>query len=62
MLKLGDYYILYPGEIVGGSGLTIYGAILGAMLGIWVYSKFSKFRFGYFADLVDGCFTGAGGG
>ena len=47
-----DYYILYPGEIVGGSGLTIYGAILGAMLGIWVYSKFSKFRFGYFADLV----------
>jgi phosphatidylglycerol:prolipoprotein diacylglycerol transferase len=47
-----DYYSQYPGQIIGGSGLTIYGAILGAILGIWIYSKFSKFRFGYFADLV----------
>ncbi|MFC1860455.1 prolipoprotein diacylglyceryl transferase [Chloroflexota bacterium] len=47
-----DYYIQYPSEIIGGSGLTIYGAVLGAALGIWVYSKFSKFQFGYLADLI----------
>jgi len=47
-----DYYIQNPGQIVGGSGLTIYGAVLGAALGIWVYSKFSKLQFGYIADLI----------
>ena len=47
-----DYYIQNPGQIIGASGLTIYGAILGAALGIWAYSKFSKFQFGYLADLI----------
>ena len=47
-----DYYSQNLGQIVGGSGLTIYGAVLGAALGIWVYSKFSKLQFGYFADLI----------
>jgi phosphatidylglycerol:prolipoprotein diacylglycerol transferase len=47
-----DFYSQNPGQIVGASGLTIYGAILGAVLGIWIYSRFSHFRFGYFADLV----------
>ena len=41
-----------PGRIWGFEGLTIWGAILGATLGIWIYSKFSHFRFGYFMDLV----------
>ena len=45
-----DYYGQHPGQIIGGSGLTIYGAVLGAALGVWIYSKFSHFRFGYFAD------------
>jgi len=47
-----DDYSQNLGEIVGASGLTIYGAILGAALAIWVYSKFSKFQFGYLADLI----------
>ena len=47
-----DYYIANPGEIIGFSGLTIYGAILGATLGIWICSRFIKFRFAYFADLL----------
>lgn len=46
------FYSQNPGQIIGGSGLTIYGAILGAALGIWIYSKFSKFKFGYLADLI----------
>jgi phosphatidylglycerol:prolipoprotein diacylglycerol transferase len=47
-----EYYGQHPGEIIGGGGLTIYGAVLGAALGIWIYSKFSRFQFSYFADLV----------
>ena len=46
------YYIHNPGQIVGGAGLTIYGAVLGAALAIWIYSRFSKFQFGYFADTI----------
>ena len=45
-------YTQHPGQIIGGDGLTIYGAVLGAALGIWVYSRFSKFQFGYLADLI----------
>ena len=51
-----DYYIIQnPGQIFGLSGmagLTIWGAVLGAALGVWVYSKFSDFEFGYFADII----------
>ena len=47
-----DYYIANPGQIIGFSGLTIYGAILGAALAIWVYSRVSNFQFGYVADLA----------
>ncbi len=47
-----DYYIANPGRIWGFEGLTIYGAILGAAIGIWICSRFSKFRFAYFADLL----------
>ena len=52
VIDLWDYYIRHPGEIIGGMGLTIYGAVLGAALGIWAYSKFSKVKFGYLADLI----------
>jgi phosphatidylglycerol:prolipoprotein diacylglycerol transferase len=41
-----------PWPIWGLEGLTIWGAVLGATLGVWVYSRFSKFPFGYFVDLV----------
>jgi len=47
-----DYYIQFPRQIIGGDGLTIYGAVLGAALGIWAYSKISKTEFGYLADLI----------
>jgi len=47
-----DFYSRNPGLIFGFEGLTIYGAVLGATLGIWIYSKFSNLSFGYFADLV----------
>lgn len=47
-----DFYFHNPGQIIGGAGLTIYGAVLGAALGIWAYSKISKTQFGYLADLI----------
>ncbi len=47
-----DYYVHNPGQIIGGEGLTIYGAVLGAALATWVYSRFSSFRFAYVADLI----------
>ena len=47
-----DHYRQNLGQIIGAEGLTIYGAVLGAALGIWIYSKFSKFQFGYFTDLL----------
>jgi len=52
VLDRWQYYFQNPGEIIGGSGLTIYGAVLGAALGIWVYSRFRKISFGYFADML----------
>ena len=45
-------YTQYPGLIFSGGGLTIYGAIVGATLAIWIYNKFGNLQFGYFADLV----------
>ncbi|MFC1950630.1 prolipoprotein diacylglyceryl transferase [Chloroflexota bacterium] len=47
-----DLYAQNPGQIFSASGLTAYGGILGAALGIWIYSKFSKLQFGYFTDLL----------
>jgi phosphatidylglycerol:prolipoprotein diacylglycerol transferase len=52
VIDLWDYYIHNPGEIIGGSGLTIYGAVLGTALGIWIFSRFAKVQFGYLADVL----------
>ncbi len=45
-------YTQDPMAIFGAAGLSAYGAILGAALGVWVYSRFSKLQFGYLADLL----------
>jgi len=47
-----DYYVQNPGQILDPAGLTIYGAIIGAALGIGIYSKVSKFPFGHVFDLL----------
>jgi len=52
VIDLWDYYSRNPGEIIGGEGLTIWGAILGGTIGIWITSRFTKFKFGYFADVL----------
>ena len=45
-------YTQHPELIFSGGGLTAWGAILGAALGIWIYSRFTKLQFGFFADVT----------
>ncbi len=52
VVDLWGYYIQNPGQIISGAGLTAWGAILGATLGIWIYSRFTNLQFGYFADVT----------
>ena len=52
VIDLWSYYSQNPGQIIGGEGLTIYGAILGAVLGVWIYSRFNKLNFSYLADVI----------
>ena len=47
-----EYYSQHLDRLIGGSGLTIYGAILGAVLGTWIYSKFRPFNWSFGADLM----------
>jgi phosphatidylglycerol---prolipoprotein diacylglyceryl transferase len=47
------YYLQYPSKIISGEGLTIWGAVLGATIGVWIYSKISQqFKFGAFGDMI----------
>jgi phosphatidylglycerol---prolipoprotein diacylglyceryl transferase len=47
------FYLENPGKILSGEGLTIWGAVLGATIGVWLYSRFSKqLRFAEFADII----------
>jgi phosphatidylglycerol:prolipoprotein diacylglycerol transferase len=54
VIDLWDYYMQNPGLIFSsfGEGLTIYGAVLGAALGIWIYSRIRRISFGYLADMI----------
>ena len=45
-------YTQDPARILGAEGLTAYGAVLGASLGVWVYCRVAKVRIGYFFDLL----------
>ena len=57
VLERLDYYIQNPLAIFSGGGLAIYGGVLGATLGIWIYLKLSHQEkgvkhFGFFVNLV----------
>jgi len=53
VIDFWDYYAINPGKIVGGEGLSIWGAILGATIGIWLFSLINKkFSFGHLADIL----------
>jgi phosphatidylglycerol---prolipoprotein diacylglyceryl transferase len=53
VIDFWSYYIANPEKIIGGDGLSIWGAVLGATIGIWVFSLINKkFSFGYLADVL----------
>jgi phosphatidylglycerol---prolipoprotein diacylglyceryl transferase len=52
VIDFWDYYMQNPGRIIGGDGLTIWGAVLGAAFGIWIYNFFSKHSFAHMADIL----------
>ncbi len=57
VLERVDYYIQNPTAVFSGGGFAIYGGVLGATLGIWIYLKLSRRKrkeqhFGFFIDLV----------
>jgi len=47
-----EYYRAHPAEIFGlqMSGFGIYGAVVGGMIGLWIFTRFSKLRFLEWAD------------
>lgn len=42
VLDRWHYYAQHPAEIFSGAGLAIYGGVIGATLGIWLYLRFSS--------------------
>jgi phosphatidylglycerol---prolipoprotein diacylglyceryl transferase len=53
VIDQASYYYHNPGKIFSGEGLTIWGAVLGATIGIWLYNRINhKFRFGQFGDII----------
>jgi phosphatidylglycerol:prolipoprotein diacylglycerol transferase len=45
-------YTQHPSQIFSPAGLSIYGAIIGGIIGIWIYSKVSKFPYSHVFDLI----------
>jgi len=47
-----NHYLTYPGEILNPAGLAIFGAILGGILGIWIYCRVHHRPFAPLADAM----------
>lgn len=51
-----DYYVQNPVDVFTRGGFGIYGAVIGATLGIWIYLKVTRktenLHFGFFTDLA----------
>jgi phosphatidylglycerol:prolipoprotein diacylglycerol transferase len=47
-----DYFVDHPGDIFSLEGYTIYGGMLGGLLGIWIYNRLRGQPFGRLADAL----------
>lgn len=54
-----NYYVANPGAIVGFAGLSLYGAIIGALLAVWVYMRVRRIPFSSLAGVGDAIAVGA---
>ncbi len=54
-----SYYVSHPGSILGLEGMGLYGAIAGAILGAWVYTRIKKVPFSKLVVVADALAVGA---
>lgn len=54
-----DYYVAHPGQIIGFAGLSLYGAIIGAVVAAFIYVRVKKISFSSLAVLGDAVVVGA---
>lgn len=54
-----SYYVAHPGEIVGFAGLALYGAIAGALLAVFIYTRVKRVSFSSLAGVGDAIAVGA---
>jgi phosphatidylglycerol:prolipoprotein diacylglycerol transferase len=54
-----SYYTVHPGEIIGFAGLSLYGAIIGAVAAVWIYTRVRKIRWSSMAKVGDAAAVGA---
>jgi len=47
-----SYYMAHPGQIIGFEGLTVYGAVLGALLAVLIYCWVKKISFWLLGDVI----------
>jgi phosphatidylglycerol:prolipoprotein diacylglycerol transferase len=47
-----SYYVVHPADITSPSGFAIFGAILGAMLGVWIYCRIHRVSFAPLGDMM----------
>ena len=54
VIDYASYFWAHPAEIITGfgTGLAIYGAVIGAALGLWIYSRATHKSFAYLADVI----------
>lgn len=52
VIDLWEHYSVHPQEIFRPEGWALYGAILGALLSVWVYARFSGISFWRLGDLI----------
>jgi len=55
LVHVGDdlsYYVAHPTDIASPGGFAIFGAILGAMLGVWIYCRIRRVSFAPLGDMM----------
>ena len=52
VIDLWSYYSQHPAQIFGGSGLGIFGAVLGGVIGLMIYTRWQKLSVLQWLDIV----------
>jgi phosphatidylglycerol:prolipoprotein diacylglycerol transferase len=47
-----NYYRQYPSQIIGGAGLGIFGAVIGGVIGLLIYTRWKKLGLLHWMDII----------